>query len=203
MLPIESYTRRIWFIAAGVFVIALVQAACAQALGAPDMLKDARGFGWDIALYVIAALRFGRGTWAERISTLLVGALLAGSGIDTVADLWSNLGHSEETTAAETLLSDAFALAAPGLAAAVLFRFQRAADPLVTASWLNARNDLLAAVLTSACDLTGHATSLRWPGYALDLIGVILSFQAAAIVLRSAFVEPVERSPLAVAEGSR
>ena len=203
MQPCETYRRWIWCIAAGLLVIALVQAACAQAIGAQEMLKDARGFGWDIALYVIAALRFGRGTWAERISTLLVGALLAGSGIEALADLWTSLGHPEDTSATETLLSDAFALAAPGLAAAVLFRFRRAADPLVTASWLNARNDLLAAVLTSACDLTGHATSLRWPGYALDLIGVILSFQAAAIVLRSAFVEPVVRSPLAVAEGSR
>src|SRR3954447_24587800 len=138
MLPIESYKRQIWCIAAGLLLIALVQAACAQALGAPDMLKDARGFGWDIALYVIAALRFGRGTWAERASTFLVGALLAASGIDTLADLWSSFGHPEEENATETLLSDAFAFAAPGLAAAVLFRFRHATDPLVKASWLNA-----------------------------------------------------------------
>ncbi|MCJ2049467.1 hypothetical protein [Methylobacterium sp. J-070] len=184
-------------------MIALVQAACAQALGAQDMLKDARGFGWDIALYWIAALRFGRGTWAERASTLLVGALLAGSGIDALADMWTDLGRSESDSTADTLLSDAFALAAPGLAAAVLLRFRHTTDPLVAASWLNARNDLLAAVLTVVCDMTGHVVGLRWPGFALDLIGVMLSFQAAAIVLRSALVAPATLEPIALAERSR
>ncbi len=203
MAPIGSYRRRIWCIAAGVFLIALVQAACAQLLGAQDMLKDARGFGWDIALYVIAALRFGRGTWAERISTLLVGALLAGSGIDALADLWTSFGRPEEETAAQTLLADAFAFAAPGLAAAVLVPFRRAADPLVTASWLNARNDLSAAVLSGACDLTGHVAGLHWPGVALDVIGVLLSFQAAAIVLRAALAGSDMAGLVALPEGSR
>ncbi|MHB2208065.1 hypothetical protein [Methylobacterium sp. CM6257] len=203
MPPIDSYSRRIWCIAAGVLVIALVQAACAQTIGAKDMLKDARGFGWDIALYVIAALRFGRGSWAERVSTLLVGALLAGSGIDALADLWADLGRPESDGATETLLSDTFALAAPGLAAAMLLRFRRAADPLVTASWLNARNDLLAAVLTGACDVTGHVAGLHWPGVALDMIGVLLSFQAAGTVLRSALVTTDTLEPVALVEETR
>lgn len=203
MSPSESHRRRIWCIAAGVVLIAFAQAVCAQVLGAQEMLKDARGFGWDIALYVIAALRFGRGTWAERASTILVGVLLAASGIDALTDLCTSLGRPEEETATETLLSDTFALAAPGLAAAVLFRFRRAADPLVTASWLNARNDLLAAVLAGACDLTGQVVGLRWPGVALDLIGVLLSFQAAAIVLRSALAEPGMGGPVALVESSR
>jgi Co/Zn/Cd efflux system component len=167
------------------------------------MLKDARGFGYDIVLYAIAALRIGRGARTERLTTFLIGGLLAASGADAVADLWTSLGRPEEDTAAETLLSDAFALAAPGLAAATLLRFRRAADPLVKASWLNARNDVLAAFLTCASDVVAHATSLRWPGYALDLIGVVLSFQAAAIVLRSALTEPDACGPTALAEGSR
>jgi Co/Zn/Cd efflux system component len=184
-------------------LVALAQAACAQALGSLEMLKDARGFGYDIVLYAIAALRIGRGARTERLTTFLIGGLLAASGADAVADLWTSLGRPEEDTAAETLLSDAFALAAPGLAAATLLRFRRAADPLVKASWLNARNDVLAAFLTCASDVVAHATSLRWPGYALDLIGVVLSFQAAAIVLRSALTEPDACGPTALAEGSR
>lgn len=203
MAPYDSYRCRIWCIAGGVILIALGQAACAQVLGAQDLLKDARGFGWDIALYVIAALRFGRGTRAERTSIFLVGALLAASGIDTFADLWTSFGRSEEDTAAETLLSDAFALAAPGLAAAVLFQFRRATDPLVRASWLNARNDLLVAVLAGACDLTGHVVGLRWPGVALELIGVLLSFQAAVVVLRSAIAEADTGGLVALVEGAR
>ncbi|MGH1570877.1 hypothetical protein ACRAWG_09640 [Methylobacterium sp. P31] len=71
------------------------------------------------------------------------------------------------------------------------------------ASWLNARIDALAAFLTCASDALARATSLRWPGYALDLIGVVLSFQAAAIVLRSALTEPDACGPTALAEGSR
>lgn len=203
MAPSDAYRRRIWCIATGVILIALVQAACAERLGAPEMLKDARGFGWDIALYVIAALRFGRGTWAERISTLLVGALLAGSGIDALSDLWTSFGRPEEDTATEALMSDAFAFAAPGLAAALLFRFRRAAEPLVTASWLNARNDLLAAALSGACDLTDHAVGLHWPGVALDVMGVLLSFQAAATVLRAALDEFDMGGLVAQTEGSR
>jgi hypothetical protein len=203
MPPSDSYRRRIWCIAAGVVLIALVQAACAQVLGAQEMLKDARGFGWDFALYVIAALRFGRGTWAQRTSTFLVGALLATSGIETLADLWTSFGRPEEETATETLLSDGFALAVPGFAAAVLFQFRRATDPLVTASWLNARNDLLAAVLAGACDLTGCVAGLRWPSVAVDLIGVFLSFQASALVLRSALAEPDLDGRVALVEAPR
>ncbi|MGH1575111.1 hypothetical protein ACRAWG_36300 [Methylobacterium sp. P31] len=54
MLPSASYRRGIWCIAAGVLVIALAQAACAQVLGAHDMLRDARSFGFQYKHTVIA-----------------------------------------------------------------------------------------------------------------------------------------------------
>ncbi len=186
MQAYEAYRRRVLCIALGVLVLAFVQAACAWLLTAPDLLKDAHAFGYDIALYAVAALRIGSGARIDRIATVLVGILLAGSGFDGLSDLWTSLGRVEDDSMAQVLLSDAFALAAPCFAAILLLRFRREADPLVRASWLNARADLIAAALSIISDLVGNAMSLPWLGYAFDLIGVILSFQAAGIVLRSA-----------------
>jgi Co/Zn/Cd efflux system component len=182
-----GYKRTVWVIAAGILLLALVEAAWAHAIGSKDLLKDASGFGYDIALNVVAAIVFGRGARTERLSAFVIGALLAATGIDGLSDLWSDLQNPDPSSVGEIVTSNLVAVAVACFAAAALVRFRNDTNPLVQATWLNARNDAAAAVLTAVLGLLAHLAPVRWPEYALDLIAVIFSFQAAATVLRSAW----------------
>ncbi|KAB1069505.1 hypothetical protein F6X53_30970 [Methylobacterium soli] len=182
-----GYKRTVWAIAASILLLALVEAAWAHAIGSKDLLKDASGFGYDIALNVVAAFVFGRGARTERLSAFVIAALLAATGIDGLSDLWSDLQNPDASSVGEIVTSNLIAVAVACFAAAALVRFRNDQNPLVQATWLNARNDAAAAVLTAVLGLLAHLAPVRWPEYALDLIGVIFSFQAAVTVLRSAW----------------
>ncbi|WP_336491084.1 cation transporter [Methylobacterium nigriterrae] len=189
-----GYKKTVWGIAAGILLLALVEAAWAHAIGSKDLLKDASGFGYDIALNAVAAFVFGRGARAERLSAFVIGGLLAATGIDALADLWSDIQHPDASSVGEIVTSNLVGVAVACFAAAALVRFRNDANPLIQATWLNARNDASAAVLTAVLGLLAHMAPVRWPEYALDLIGVIFSFQAAATVLRAAW-RKLETSP--------
>ena len=182
-----GYGKTVWIIAAATLMFAFAEGAWAHVIGSKDLLKDASGFGYDIALNAVAAFVFGRGARAERLSAFVIGALLAATGIDGLLDLWSDLQNPDASSVGEIATSNLIAVAVACFAVAALARFRNDANPLIYATWLNARNDAIAAVLTAVLGLLAHLAPVRWPEYALDLIGVIFSFQAATTVLHSAW----------------
>ena len=196
-----DYKRTVWIIAAGTLLFALGEAAWAHAIDSQDLAKDAHGFGYDIALNVVAALVFGRGARIERLSALVIAALLAAAGVSGLVDLWTELQTPSAVSTAEIAASNVVATAVACLAATALLRFRNEVNPLIKATWLNARNDVAATILTVAFSLLAHMAPVRWPEYAIDLIGVVFSFQAAVAVLRAAgrSVEPA--SACAVTHG--
>ena len=193
-----DYKRTVWIIAAGTLLFALGEAAWAHIVGSQDLAKDAHGFGYDIALNAVAAFVFGRGARVERLSALVIAALLAAAGVSGLVELWAELQNPSTVSTAEVATSNLVATAVACLAAGALLRFRNEANPLIKATWLNARNDLIATILTAAFSLVAHLAPVRWPEYALDLIGVIFSFQAAVAVLRATAygAEPAEREAL-------
>ena len=182
----RGYRRVIWMVVAVTLALALVEGAWGHAVGSKDLLKDASSFGYDVALNAISALVFGRGVRVERLSALAIAALLAFSGFDGLSDLWTNLQSSERAGLGEVAASNLFGIAAAGFAAVTLMRFSGSQNPLIQATWLNARNDAIAAGLTAFLAVLAGLAPVRWPEYALDLVGVIFSFQAAATVLAAA-----------------
>jgi Co/Zn/Cd efflux system component len=182
----HGYRRAIWTVAAATLGVALAEGAWAQAVGSKDLLKDASSFGYDIGLNVISALVFGRGARVERLSALAIAALLVIGGLNGLVDLWADIQSPERSSIGEVAVSSVFGIAAAGFAAATLVRFRRSQNPLIQATWLNARNDVIAAGLTAFLAVLAGLAPVRWPEYALELVGVLLTFQAAATVLMSA-----------------
>ncbi|WP_194075100.1 cation transporter [Methylobacterium durans] len=155
----------------------------------------------------MAAFVFGRGARTERLSAIVIGLILAATGIDGLCDLWSDLQSPDTSGLGEIVASNLVAVAAASLAAAALARFRNDANPLIQATWLNARNDAAAAVLTAILSILAHFAPVRWPEYVLDLIFVIFSFQAAVTVLRMAWrdlkASPSSEGLAAIARSTR
>lgn len=184
-----GYRRTVWVIAAGTLAFALGEALWAHLIGSADLVKDASGFGYDIALNVVAASVFGRGARIESLSALVIGGLLAATGIDGLIDFWTEVQNATVESMEEVVTSNGVATAVSCLTMAALLRFRDAENALIQATWLNAHNDAVAALLTAGLSIVAHLAPVRWPEYALDLIGVIFSFQAAYTVLRTSWPE--------------
>ncbi|MGY2046584.1 cation transporter [Methylobacterium sp. JK268] len=179
------YPLTVWGIAVGTLVVALAQAAYARAIGADGLFEDARSFGYDILLNAVAAFVFGRGERAERISALMVAGLMMASGVQSLCDGWRDLFVPDKTSTAVVALSLATSCGVSGLAAAALSRFRGDANPLVAATWLNARNDAISNGLMGAIGFGSFMASTTWVDCGLDLIAAALSFQAAGSVFVS------------------
>ncbi|ACL61868.1 hypothetical protein [Methylobacterium nodulans] len=185
----SDYTRRIWAIAAMTLVAALGEALIARQSGSRSLLAEAGSFGYDIALNVVAALAFGRGARIERLSALVIAGILAATGIDGLTDFLADLHEPAGEGVSEIVTANLMATLVACLAAITLLRFRADDNPLIRATWLNARNDAVATVTTAGLGLLATLAPARWPGALLDLAGVIFSFQAAASVLWAAWRE--------------
>ncbi len=77
----RAYTLTIWGIALGILVFASGVVAWALAVGNARLFKD--GFDWvyDVALYGIAAIVFGRDARAGRLAAMATGAVMALAGL--------------------------------------------------------------------------------------------------------------------------
>ncbi|WP_018260282.1 cation transporter [Methylobacterium sp. WSM2598] len=179
----RAYTRTVWVIAIGTLAVAVAQGAYALAIGSDSLLDESRGFGFDIVLNAVAALVFGRGERVERLSALLVAAIMAASGAQSLLDGWRDLTSPDKTSTGLVALSLASSLSVSALAAAALSRFRDDPNPLIEATWLNARNDAVSNALIGAVSFGSFLASASWVDCGLDLMAAFLSFQAAGAIL--------------------
>lgn len=183
----RAYRRTVWAIALGVGAFAAAQAAWALAIGSQQLLKDALDWGYTVLLNAVAALVFGRGARAERASAWAIAAILTVAGAHGLLDLWDKVASPRPVDPGLLGFSAASATAIGLAAAAALARFRRDPNPLVTATWLSARNDAVVTALSSGVTLALRLAPVRWPEHALDLLGAALAFQAAAATARAAW----------------
>ncbi|MFN3890838.1 MAG: cation transporter [Beijerinckiaceae bacterium] len=179
---VRAYKRTIWAIAAGILLFAAGQAAWALSLGSRQLLKDALDWGYDVVIYALAAIVFGRGVRAEQTAALIIAAILAAAGLHTLYDLWDKI---VEPRPIEPFTIGFSAVSASVIGYIILFallRFRRDENPLVRATWVSTRNAvIMTTVFAAATYLTRMATE-RWPEYALDVLGAGLLFQAAGAI---------------------
>jgi Co/Zn/Cd efflux system component len=197
----SDYTRRIWAVAGVTLLAALGEALWARSTGSRTLLSDAGGFGYDIALNVVAALVFGRGARLERLSALVIAGILIATGIDGLRDVVADFTDAASERLDEVVTANLVATGVACLAATLLMRVRRDDNPLIHATWLNARNDAIATVTTAVLSLLATLAPARWPGALLDLAGVIFSFQAAASVLWAAWKEMRDAQQVAAPVG--
>lgn len=179
----RAYRRTIWLIAVGICIVAAGEAVLALYLGSRQLLKDALDWGYDVAIYALAALVFGRSARAEQASALAIAALLAVAAGHTLYDLADKIANPRPI---EPFVIGFSAVTAAGVGYVILFallRFRRDANPLVRATWVSTRNAVVATTVFAGATWATRTSSVRWPEYALDVIGAALLIQGAWAIL--------------------
>ena len=185
----RAYTRTIWIIVAGITALLVGEAALALHLGNRLLLKDGLEWGYDAAIYSVAAVAFGRGERAERFSALAIACVLAVAGVQGSYEVVRAV-FIPPVIEIFTVSFSAIAIIVEGLAvAALLWRFRASPNPLIEASWLSARNDAISAALYAIVTAAARLAPARWPQMAVDAFAAFLAFQAAWQIVRDVMRE--------------
>ena len=182
----RAYTRTIWAIVVGIFLLGAAETAFALHLGNRLLLKDALEWSYDVAIYAAAAISFGRGDRIERLSALGIAAVLAIAGLQGSYEV-ARAVFIPPVIEPLTVGVSAALIIVEGLAvAAALWRFRASPNPLIEASWLSARNDAISAALFALIIAAARLAPMRWPQMAVDAFTAFLAFQAAWTIARDA-----------------
>lgn len=174
-----AYRRTIWAITLGILIFAALQCAFALSVGNRQLLKDGIDWVYDVILYAIAALVFGRGARWEDLSALGIAAVLAFAGLHTLYDLYDKIINPRPIEIAALGFSALSAVVIALVVAGLLFRFRHSDNALIQATWLSSRNDMIKTTAFAAVVFATRSAPMRWPEYALDVFLAALNFQAA------------------------
>lgn len=181
----RAYRLTIWGIALGIFVFAAGVVAWALAIGNNQLFKDGVDWVYDVALYGIAALVFGRDERAERVAALGIGAVMAVAGLHTLYDLYDKIVRPRPIEVFVLGFSAASAILIAYLIILVLFRFRHEANPVIKATWLSSRNDAISTTGFALVGLLARLLPVRWPEYLFDLVVAAICFQATWAIWRA------------------
>ena len=181
----RAYTLTIWGIALGILIQAVATVAWALAIGNAQLFKDGVDWVYDVALYGIAALVFGRDGRAEKLAALGIGAVMAVAGLHTLYDLWDKILRPRPIELFTLGFSAGSAILIAYLIVLALWRFRREPNPVIKATWLSSRNDTISTTGFALVGLAARLAPVRWPEYLLDLVVAGLCFQASWAIWRS------------------
>ncbi len=174
----RAYRLTIWGIALGILIFAGNVVLWALAIGNTQLLKDGVDWVYDVALYGIAAVVFGRDGRAEKIAALGIGAVMAVAGLHTLYDLWDKIARPRPIEAWTLGFSAASAILIAYLIVGVLWRFRREPNPVIKATWLSSRNDTISTTGFALVGLAARLAPVRWPEYLFDVVVAFICFQA-------------------------
>lgn len=179
-----AYRRIIWGIALGILVFAALQCAWALSVGNKQLFKDGVDWVYDVILYAMAAIVFGRGARWENLSALLIAAVLTVAGFHTLYDLGDKIASPRPIDIAALGFSSTTAVIIALVVAGLLFRFRHSDNALIQATWLSSRNDMIRTTAFAGVTFMTRAAPMRWPEYGLDLFMAALNFHAAWSIWR-------------------
>jgi Co/Zn/Cd efflux system component len=186
----RAYRATILAIAAMVLAIMLGEAVYGYVIGSRFLLRDGLEWIYDVLIYGLSAAAFGRGARAERLSAYGSAAVLAAAGVETIVQIvWTFIDPPEIETFGITLSGALTTLEAIAVAAA-LWRFRRAHNPVMVATWLSARNDVVSSTLSAVVTALARLAPMAGPQMAVDAFGAYLCFQAAFVTAREARAAP-------------
>lgn len=181
----RAYTLTIWGIALGILVQAAATVVWALAIGNVQLLKDGIDWVYDVVLYGIAALIFGRDARAERLAAMAIGVVLAVAGLHTLYDLWDKIVNPRPIEVWTLGFAAAAAIVIALLVIGALWRFRWEENPVIKATWLSSRNDAISTTGFALVGLAARVAPVRWPEYLFDLVVAGLCFQATWAIWRS------------------
>ncbi len=177
-----AYKWTIWAIAAGILIFAAGQSFWALSIGSRQLLKDALDWGYDVVIYALAAVVFGRGVRAEQTAALIIAAILALAGLHTLYDLWDKIVLPRPIEPFTIGFSAVSATVIGYMILFALLRFRKDENPLVRATWVSTRNAVIMTTIFAAATYFTRMASERWPEYALDILSAGLLFQGAGAI---------------------
>ncbi|KRE03664.1 hypothetical protein ASE61_08425 [Bosea sp. Root670] len=181
----RAYTLTIWAIALGILIQAMATVAWALAIGNVQLFKDGVDWVYDVALYGIAAIVFGRDARIERLAAVAIGAVMAVAGLHTLYDLWDKIARPRPIEVWTLGFAAASAIVIAFLVVAALWRFRREQNPVIKATWLSSRNDTISTSGFALVGLAARVAPVRWPEYLFDLVVAGICFQATWAIWRS------------------
>ncbi len=182
----RAYRLTIWGIALGISVFAAGTVAWALQLDNNQLFKDGVDWVYDVALYGIAALVFGRDERAERLAAFGIGGVMAVAGLHTLYDLWDKILRPRPIEVWALEFSAASAIAIVVLIVGVLWRFRREQNPVIKATWLSSRNDVISTTGFALVGLLARVLPVRWPEYLFDVVVACICFQASWAIWKAA-----------------
>jgi len=188
----RAYTLTIWGIALGILVFAVGVVAWALVVGNAQLFKDGVDWVYDVALYGIAALVFGRDGRAERLAALAIGAVMAVAGLHTLYDLAAKIITPRPIEIWALGFSAGSAVVIAVLIVGVLWRFRGEDNPVIKATWLSSRNDVISTTGFALVGLFARVAPVRWPEYIFDVIVAGICFQATWAIWRSVRAKPAD-----------
>jgi Co/Zn/Cd efflux system component len=183
-----GYIRTIWAVAFLTAVLGCAEVAYGYFTRSSFLLKDGFEWSYGTVIYVISALSYGRTQKTESRAGMLIALVLFVGGCQGTFELISEFMAEQPNDAVGLAASSAISVLGAVLLAGLLFRFRRSHDPVVEGSWLSARNDMITSGLDALVTFSTASISAKWPRTAIDVLGVVLSFQAAFVVARDARV---------------
>ncbi|KRE15006.1 hypothetical protein ASE63_17315 [Bosea sp. Root381] len=188
----RAYTLTIWGIALGILIFAIAVVLWALAVGNAQLFKDGVDWVYDVLLYGIAAVVFGRDARAERVAALAIGAVMAAAGLHTLYDLASKIITPRPIEVWMLGFSAASAIVVAVLIVGVLWRFRGEDNPVIKATWLSSRNDVISTTGFALVGLAARVAPVRWPEYLFDVVVAGICFQATWAIWRSLRAKPAD-----------
>ena len=181
----RAFTLTIWGIALGILAFAIAVVIWAMSIGNAQLLKDGVDWVYDVLLYGIAAIVFGRDVRAERLAALAIGAVMGVAGLHTLYDLWDKIAAPRPIEMSTLGFSAASAVTVAVLIILALWRFRGEEHPVIKATWLSSRNDLISTTGFALVGLAARGAPVRWPEYFFDVVVALICFQASYAIWRS------------------
>jgi divalent metal cation (Fe/Co/Zn/Cd) transporter len=180
----RAYRGSVIIILSVIGALCFGQTAYALVIGNRFLLKDALDWGYDLVLWAVALACFGRGMRWEHIAALIIGGVMFVAGCHTAYDLWDKIVTGRRPELWVAGWSSGTMVFVALLLLALMWRFRRAENALVAATWLSSRNSIIITLCFAAMSLFARTRGAQGYEIALDCLAIFLSFQACWAILR-------------------
>ncbi len=192
-MPELIYKRRLMAIAALVLALCLGETLYGLVLDSRFLLRDGLEWGYDVVIYVTAALAFGRGLRAERYAGFALAFVLLGAGFVTIWQIWRAFIDPPEVEAFAITLSGTLIILEAWVLVGMLWRFRGSHHPVIEATWLSARNDAVTSTLYAFAMMAARLEPVTWPQMMVDSLSAFLCLQSGAQILRDLLWPPISQ----------
>lgn len=183
----RAYRRIVWGLAALVLAIGAGEVIAALRAQSRFLLRDGLEWGWDVAIFGLAAVSFGRGPRVERMAGFVLAALLVGVGLETLWQIAWTIADPPTIEPEAVTISAALIVAQSWFVVWLLMRFRGSRNPVIEATWLSSRNDAITGSLYALVTLGARLAPSIWPQVAVDGLAMVLALRAGWDVARDAW----------------